>query len=128
MTPDPRFIAGVQLLERTGARNFRIGYSDEADGEPIVWYACATWKRIKAPAATWHGDYSEAAGALDPTAAVIRLCELVVDGGTCTHCGRPTIFDDNVSDTPIDALFNEMGCVYGWDPELATFRRGCEGD
>jgi len=21
-----------------------------------------------------------------------------------------------------------VGCVYAWDPELSTFRRGCEGD
>lgn len=25
-------------------------------------------------------------------------------------------------------LLDRIGCVYAWDPELAMFRRGCEGD
>jgi hypothetical protein len=113
-TLDPRFIAGVQLLERTGAQTFRIGWSDEGDGPPIVYYAVAQWV----------GNRAEAAGALHPVAAVLRLCEKVIDGGACTHCHRLTIF---VEDTDTE-LLDQMGCVYAWDPELETFRRSCEGD
>lgn len=121
-TLDPRFIAGVALLERTGARDFRIGWSDEGDGPPVVWYACATWRRI--PGRPKIGNGAEAAGALDPINAVLRLCEQVVDGGECAHCHQLTIFDpDPEPDPPLDA----MGCVYRYDPELATFRRTCEG-
>lgn len=110
-------VAGVGLIGRTGARNIRIGYSDEADGIPVVWYATAAWKRP-------GGEYHEAAGGMSPTAAVLRLCELIIDGGECAHCHRPTIFVPD-SDT---SLVDLIGCVYAWDPELRLFRRGCEGD
>ena len=59
---------------------------------------------------------------------MIRLCEQVIDGGLCTHCKRRTIFDAEPSDTVFDDALVAMGCVYAWDPELATFRRSCEGD
>lgn len=124
-TLDPRFLAGVQLLERTGAHSFRIGYSPDDDGPPTVWYAVATWEQRAAGGYRVKGTgRSEAAAAMDGTTAVLRLCEQVIDGGDCTHCGRRTIF---VADTDTD-LLDELGCVYSWDPELATFRRGCEGE
>ena len=112
-TDDPRFIAGVDLLRRTGAKTFRVGYTDEDHGPPVVWYAVAEWTQ---------GE--EADAALDPVTAVLRLCERVIDGGECQHCHRRTIF---VADTDTE-LFDLVGCVYAWDPELSTFRRSCEGD
>jgi hypothetical protein len=124
---DPRFAAGVQLLERTGARSFRVGHSDEGDGEPTVWYAVATWgldPSTGKPLPKGGRIRHEAAGAMHPLGAVLRLCERVIDGGECAHCHLPTIF---VEDTDT-GLLDRMGCVYAWDPELATFRRGCEGD
>lgn len=128
VTLDPRFLAAVKLLERTGARNFRIAHSPEDDGDPTVWYATATWyMRSGRPVADSRGGAAvvhEAAAAINPVTAVLRLCEQVIDGGECAHCGLPTIF---VEDTDT-GLLDRMGCVYAWDPELATFRRGCEGD
>jgi hypothetical protein len=111
-------VAGVDLIRRTGAVNCRIGYSDPDDGEPIVWYACCTYPN----------DISEAAGGLDPEIAVLRLCERLVDGGECVHCNQVTVFEENFEDVSFyDLISNNMFCVYGWDPELKTFRRGCEG-
>ena len=128
-TDSAKLLAAVKLLERTGATTYRTGYSDPEDGEPTVWYAVATWRGRVAGGYPVRGtERSEAAGALDPVTATLRLCEQVIDGGECTHCKRPTIFDDNPGDGPFDALLDAMGCVYGWDPELSTFRRGCEGD
>lgn len=114
----PKLLAAVKLLERTGAQTYRTGYSDPGDGPPTVWYAVAEWP----------GNKAEAGAALDPVTATLRLCEAVIDGGQCAHCKRLTIFDDNPGDGPYDALLDAMGCVYGWDPELSTFRRGCEGN
>lgn len=128
---DPRFLAGVKLLERTGARQFRIGHTPEEDGEPVVWYATATWQldlTTGRPVARWGRVSHEAAAAMNPITAVMRLCDQVVTGGTCAHCGEPTIFDENPGDSPFDTVLNAMGCNYAWDPELATFRRGCEGE
>jgi hypothetical protein len=130
MTPieDPRFLAAVKMIERTGARAFRIGYSPEDDGEPTVWYATATWYvRNGRPVADARGAATlshEAAAAIDPLNALLRLCAQVIDGGECAHCHLPTIF---VEDTDTSIL-DQMGCVYAYDPELQTFRRSCEGE
>lgn len=125
---DPRFLAGVQLIERTGARMFRIGWSDDDDGPPVVWYATAEWgldPSTGRPLPKGGRIRAEAAAAMTPLGAVLRLCERIIDGGECTHCGRRTIFiADHGPAGPLDT----MGCVYQWDPELATFRRNCEGD
>lgn len=125
---DPRFVAGVALIGRTGARDFRVGYSDPDDGEPGVWYATARWSAITSGPTIHLNGAAEAAGAMNPVTAVMRLCEQLIDGGTCTHCHQLTIFDDNPGDSPFDTLLGMMGCVYAFDPELATFRRSCEGD
>jgi hypothetical protein len=129
---DPRFVAGVDLLRRSGMRTFRVGYSDEADGDPVVWYAVGTWgldPRTRRPLPVGGRISHEAAASIHPVQAVLRLCEQVIDGGTCAHCGKRTVFSPDV-----DSTFEQMltagleGCLYAWDPELATFRRGCEGD
>jgi hypothetical protein len=108
---DPRFIAATELIGRTGAIQFQIRYSD--DPPPVVWIAVAEYK----------GNHFETAAAMDPSRAVFRLCDQLIDGGTCTHCERPTGFSEDVDWMPLD----EHICWYQWDPELATFRRGCEG-
>lgn len=130
-TLDPRFIAGVKLLERSGAREFRIGWSDPDDGDPTVWYAYARWQvdlQTGRPVARWGRAYHEAMAAIDPVEAVMRLCEKMVDGGICTHCDRMTVFSPNVDPQLEEITAVAAGCLYGWDPELETFRRGCEGD
>lgn len=124
----PRFLAGVEMLERTGAKSFRIGYNDE--DEPVVWFAVATWERITAGPTVHKG--SECAAGLDPLSAVMRLCEQVIDGGVCRHCGQLTIFDpDPLPNGPasvdvVNDVLDRMGCRYTFDPETAKFKRGCE--
>ena len=116
-TLDPRYIAAVKLIGRTGSTSYRIGHSDEAeDGKPVIWHATASYRT---------GVFEVAAGR-DPVQATLRLCDALVDGGVCTHCRRMTIFD---GEHTADQL--QLGpdyCVYAWDPELQTFRRDCEGD
>jgi hypothetical protein len=67
----------------------------------------------------------EAAAAIDPVTATLRLCAQVIDGGHCAHCHRLTIFIEDADDP---GPLGRAGCVYQWDPELVTFRRSCEGD
>jgi len=111
---DPRFAAAIALIGRTGAKSTQIRYSD--DEQPVVWMAVAEYPR---------GRWDAAAGR-DPLTAVLRLCETLMDGGTCAHCGRPTGFDADDQD------FDQLGtdaiiCWTQWDPELKTFRRHCKG-
>lgn len=120
-TDDPRFLAAIKLLERTGLRQFQIRYQD--DDEPTVWLAVGEWFMgpkglpvAKGGRITW-----ECAAALTPLRAVLRLCDEVMDGGTCMHCGKPTGVTEDFDAMPA----NEFICWYQYDPELATFRRGC---
>jgi hypothetical protein len=109
---EQRMLAAVDLIGRTGAGSFQLRYSD--DEEPVVWMAVAQ-----------HGEHYEAAASTHPVRAVLRLAELLIDGGMCTHCGRPAGLEpDDIDAMPLDALV----CWYQYDPELHTFRRGCEGD
>lgn len=110
---DPRFHAGLDLLSRTGMSEFTIGHSDPEDHDPVAWYALGKW-----------GDRHEVAAGMHPFVALMRLCERVIDGGKCAHCGKPTIFVEDME----TGFLDRVGCVYAYDPELRTFRRGCEGD
>jgi hypothetical protein len=109
---DPRFIAGVDLIRRTGAKQFQIRYSD--DEEPVVWFAVALYEPRR-----WEAD----AGG-DPLQAVMRLCERLVDGGTCAKCGRPTGIDPALlgQEMPMP----EMICWWQFDPGMRKFIRGCD--
>lgn len=111
---DPRFTAAVALIGRTGAESVQIRCSDEEP--PAVWVALAAYQRGRR---TVH----EVAAALNPVRAALRLAEQLVDGGMCTHCRRPAGLDpDSIEKMPLD----EFVCWYQYDPELRTFRRGCE--
>lgn len=114
-TLDPRFIAGVAMIGRTKAEQFQLRYHD--DETPTVWIAVAGWS----------GGRWEAAAAVDPVRALLRLCEQTLDGGLCRHCGLPVAFDPDDLSPPAPPL-DRRACWYQFDPELATIRRGCEGD
>ena len=127
MNPSPKFLAAVKMIERTGAKSFRIGFTPDEDGPPTVWYAVAVWEGPTAGGFKVKGrERAEAAGAMNPEDAVLRLAEAIIDGGECVHCHRLTILVTDLADT--SQMLDDMGCVYAWDPELATFRRSCEGD
>lgn len=110
---DPRFLACVELMPRTGAKSFQIRFSD--DEEPTVWIAVGEWQ-------TADGPVFEAAASLSPTQAVFRLLEAVLDGGKCAHCLRPSGITWDFDTMPM----NKQVCWWQWDPEINKFRRGCE--
>lgn len=80
-----------------------------------MWIAVAEYRR--------EGGSNFAVGAaFTPTAAVMRLCDEVIDGGECQHCHRPAGFAEDIAPIPIGSVV----CWQQWDPELSTFRRSCE--
>lgn len=107
--------AGIALIRRTGSTQFQLRYHDEE--QPLVWIAVA--------AHPGRAPRFEAAASTDPVRAVLRLCEQLIDGGLCTHCHRPSGLEPDSLDT---MPLNRTICWYQFDPENATFRRGCEGD
>ena len=121
---DARMVAAVDFIRRTGAREVQIRYSD--DEQPVVWFVVAQFLIGPDNRPAIEGDpYFEVDAAGHPVRAALRLCERLADGGQCTHCGRPTGLDpDSIETMPL----NEIFCWYQFDPELKTFRRGCEGD
>lgn len=122
---DPRLVAGVELLRRTGALQIQLRYSDDED--PVIWMAAAMWSigGDGKPRPT-GGRPGWAAGAgMEPVDAVLALCDKVLDGGYCTHCERPTGVTLHWSTTMPLA---EVICWYVYDPETQRFRRSCEGD
>jgi hypothetical protein len=110
---DPRMVAAIDLIGRSGARNFQIRYSD--DVEPLVWVADAEWP----PAGRLCG------AGFTPTEAAMALLDSAVDGGLCAHCGKPSgVTDDWRSDMPLA----DVVCWFVYDPETQRFRRSCEGE
>lgn len=106
---DDRFLAAVDLIGRTGAEQFQIRFCEEE--KPVVWIAGGKWGEI------WQFGAS-----VNPLSAVFDLCDTAIDGGTCRYCARTTGFSPDHTEMPLDALI----CWYQYDPELKTFRRGCE--
>lgn len=119
---DARFVAGVDLLGRSGAEQFQIRYCEEED--PVVWIAAAHWTTERATRG--RGPTWDAAAGMTPWRALYRLLEAVLDGGTCTHCQKMVSVDDKPASAALDAM-NPLVCFFRYDPELATFRRSCEG-
>ena len=121
---DPRFIATMDMIRRTGARSFQIRYSD--DEQPIIWMTVGEWLwKDGRPVAEGGEPRYEAAAALSPLGACVRLLEQIMDGGMCEHCGKMTSVEVNFT---AHTFAEEHICWYVYDPELNVFRRSCEGD
>ena len=109
--------AALKFIQRTGARQVQIRYSD--DESPTVWFVVALYDGNN-PAGV---DGIETDSGLTPIHAALRLCERLCDGGQCVHCGRPTGFEPNAL---WKMPFDQVICWYQYDPELKVYRRGCE--
>ncbi len=123
---DPRWVPAVDLIRRTGAREFQIRYCEEE--EPVVWMALAMHLiRDGRPVPDDGAETWSVGSGFTPTAAIFSLCDSLMDGGTCQHCGRPTGFIPDNERQVDEELGAPFVCWYRWDPELQTFRRKCEG-
>ena len=126
-------LAVIELLRRTGAKSIDFRWSESVDDDddgPMVWMALATYPgRAGAQIADPPGPRYryEVDAALLPGEALLRLAERLIDGGECTHCHRPTVFDPDAVNAG-RGMLDAMGCVYRFDPELAVYRRSCEGN
>jgi len=113
---DPRFLASLDFIQRTGISQLQIRYSD--DEQPVIWMVVAIYNG-KNPAKI---EGVEVGASTNPMRAALRLCEQLADGGQCVHCGRPTGFDPHSLDT---MPMNEFICWYQFDPGARKFIRGC---
>lgn len=118
---DPRFLAVVDMVRRTGCAEFQLRYSD--DEEPTVWMAVARYRRGAdgRPQSTGEINAFDAGAGADPYMAVCRLLDQVVDGGACVHCGRPTGFSPDPDSLPM----GDFVCWYQYDPSTEKIVKGC---
>jgi hypothetical protein len=113
---DPRFLAALKFIERTGASQLQVRYSD--DEPPTIWMVVAVFNGQNPTGI--RGAETDAA--TDPIRAALRLCERLADGAQCTHCHRMTGFDpDSLETMPM----NDVICWYQYDPGAKKFIRGC---
>jgi len=68
-------IAAVELVGRTGAKGFQIGYLN--DEPPQRWYAYAQYQGTRITADEHRG----------PVEAAEALARRLLEGGKCTRCG-----------------------------------------
>jgi hypothetical protein len=117
-----RALGAIDVIRRTGAESFQIRYSD--DEEPTIWMAVVTWRinREGRPVKHGAGRAHETAAAMQPDTAIYRLAEQIVDGGTCSHCSKPTGFNPDIAHEPME----EYICWWTWDPEVQRYVQSCQ--
>jgi hypothetical protein len=72
------FAAACDLIERTGAKQFEVGYlHDDVPVEKAGWYAHAQY----------HGARITAQDHPGPVQATEALARQLLEGGVCTYCG-----------------------------------------
>lgn len=99
--------AAVDLIGRTGARGFEIGYlHDDVPAKEAGWYAHAQYQGTRLIAEDHPG----------PVEAAEALARRLLTGGTCTHCkGFITLSDRK----------QKRGKVCRWTRQGARWERGC---
>lgn len=115
---DPRFVAALKQLERTGMDEFNMGFTDNEQKGPLVWWTQAVYSKNRTP----HAEGHESAAGTTPLIAVIRLLEYVVDGSMCKHCERPAGIE---TEWRVTLPFGKDICWYQYDPSTQEFIRGC---
>jgi len=118
------FMAAADLVGRTGARHFEIGYLD--DTPPHRWYAHAQYR----------GARITCENQPDPVAAAEGLARQLLTGAQCQHCGRLVTLnpagayahDSTLMDgRPWTAQQQTDAGVCYWRRRGRTWVRGCEG-
>ena len=103
---DDALTAAIDLVGRTGATGFEVGYvHDNVATEDAGWYAHAQYRGARVT--------HEACG---PVEAAEGLARRLLNGGKCTHCGR-TVTLSSVS----------AGKRCKWTRRGDRWARGCEG-
>lgn len=107
-----RLSAAYDLIGRCGGQEFEVGYDDEWDPER-QWYAQVLMGDLMA----------KVERCTDPAVAAERLARKLVNGGTCTHCGRVCSLrrPGATHVAPADG----GGTVCFWFRDGARWERGC---
>lgn len=103
MLDEDAMVAAVDLVARSGARGFEVGWMD--DDVPVAladWWASASYRGAKITVEHHRG----------PVEAAEALARRVLTGGACAHCHQPVV------------LGSGEGCR--WTRMGRRWARGCE--
>lgn len=76
---EPQLLAAIEVVGRANASDFEVGYLEDADDPTVMrWWATARWR----------GTRVTVEGHRTPGLAAEALARRLLEGGTCTHCGR----------------------------------------
>lgn len=108
-TSDRLFVAAVDLVGRTGAREFEIGYlHDDVPIEQAAWYAIAMFR----------GARIMADGHASPTEAAHALAVRILTGAKC-RCGRLVALSDDGAFAYMSARMSD-GSTFTLDDAIAA--------
>lgn len=128
----PAFMAGLNLLSRTGAGAIQIRCSD--DDEPVVWMIVVQYRNsienLVAVASNGSSPpeyFYETACGQGPIEAVMRLCSEVLAGSTCSFCDREVRFEvlNTVDVVAASQPLDPDTCVVAWDNSQSQFLPSC---
>lgn len=102
-----RLVAAVDLVGRSGATNFELGWlDDDVPVEDARWWAKAQYRGARLTVEDHAG----------PVEAAEALACRILDGGTCTHCGGTTV---------IGPAPTTVGAACRWTRTGNRWERGC---
>ena len=110
--------AAVDVIGRTGAMDIEIGYDDD-HAEPNWWYATC---RIRTPASPTGWAPSTVTKQSSPVVAVEKLARRLINGGTCTHCGRVMSL---AHDAGVAVNAGAVMATCFWERAGKRWERGC---
>ncbi len=120
----PAHVVGlVDLIKRTGAYSMQMREVD--DPAPTVWVVVTTHylNEDGFPCTDTDAElHVEAAAAQNLGTALKRMTELLMDGGMCVKCNRPTLFYA-LLDGDVEFL-RQVSCVTYWNGE--QFVKSCQ--
>lgn len=122
---DPRFVAVLKVMERTGLSSFELRYSDPEEEDEVDKKGAVIWMAIAYYEIEHEGQRMRATkvGAhVDPVAAMFKLADEVFDGAMCIKCQRPMGFLNDDHDPP-DIM---PVCWLRWDEAGLEYIRDCD--
>lgn len=107
---DDALVAAVDLVGRSGATEFELGFLDEhVPVDQARWWATARYRGARLQVDEQPG----------PVAAAVALARRVLEGGLCTHCGARI----HLGGAP--RSLRRRGRVCAWKRTGRRWERGC---
>lgn len=123
----PSYVIGlVDIIKRTGAYSMQIR---EVDTPPPTVWCVVSEHYLDAEGRPTHdttNDHAiEAAASPYVGVALQRLVAQLLDGGTCAHCNRPTIFHEDPDHEP-EPWMRLVSCPVFWHDASGAYVLECQ--